>query len=136
MFKLTTVKNTRDNRDRTKVSTVAATTGFLYKNNLTSGAFEATAAATTSGEVLYMANETQTAADAKTVVNCTVVFESDEFLVDVVNNSNSAHNGQRMILNSTGDKLNNTGTDSTTGVFAQVDVVGASTAKQILARKI
>jgi len=80
-FKLTTVKNTRDNRDKSKVSTVATTTGYLYKANLTSGAFEATAAATTVDEVLYMANETWLAGDAKTVVNTTIVAEGDEFLV-------------------------------------------------------
>lgn len=130
------MKDSRDNRNRTKVTTVPTTVGFLYKNNLSTGAFEATAAATDLNEVLYMANETFLAADAAAAVNCTVVSREDEFLVDSVNNSNSAHNGQRMVLNSTGDKLNNTGTDSTTGVFAQVDVVGVSTAKQILARKI
>lgn len=136
-FKLTTVKNTRDNRDKSKVSTVATTVGFLYKNNLSTGAFEATAAATTPDEILYMANETQLASDAHVAVNCTIVAEGDEFFVDTVNNANAAHNGQRMILDSTGSKLNNTGTDSTTGLFAQVAVAGSTTAdKKILARKV
>jgi hypothetical protein len=41
-----------------------------------------------------------------------------------------------MILNATGDKLNNTGTDAAAGVFMQVDVIGAAADKKILARKV
>lgn len=134
-FTLRTPKDSRDNRARAKTSTVPTTVGFLYRNNLSSGAFESCDASTTQVYPLYLAQETILAGDGRTDALCSIVNLSDEFVVDTVNNSNSAHNGQTMILNSTGDKLNNTGTDSTTGVFTQVDVVGASTAKQILARR-
>lgn len=133
-FKLTTIKNTRDLRAMKRPTAVATTVSFLYKNSLTTGALVAAGATTDANELLFVANESQ--ASGTTPVSGTIVATGDEFLVDTVNNSNSAHNGQRMILSSTEGLINNTGTDSTTGVFVQVDVVGAAADKKILARHV
>lgn len=135
-FKLTTIKNTRDLKATKRASALATTQNFLYTFSLTTGALEVAGAATTNTQLLFLANETL--ASGTTPVSTTIVASGDEFLVDTVNNSNAAHNGQRMILNATGDKLNNTGTDvtGTTGVFVQVDVVGAAADRKILARHV
>lgn len=133
-FKLTTPKNTRELRSVKRASAVATTLNFLYKFSLTTGALTTAGATTDANEMLFAANESQ--ASGTTPISATVVDRDDEYLVDTVNNSNSAHNGQRMILDSTGALLNNTGTDSTTGVFVQVDVVGAAADKKIIARHV
>lgn len=133
-FKLTTIKNTRDMRATKRSSSVATTVDYLYTFNLSTGALEAASASTDRTQILFKANESATA--GTTPVSTTIVAPGDEFLVDSVNNSNSAHNGQRMLINATGDKLTNSGTDVTTGVFVQVDVVGAAADKKILARHV
>ena len=133
-FKLTTPKNTRELKSVKRATAVATTVNFLYKFSLTTGALTTALAATDADEMLFVANESQ--ASGTTPISATVVDRDDEYLVDTVNNSNSAHNGQRMILDATGALLNNTGTDSTTGVFVQVDVVGAAADKKIIARHV
>lgn len=133
-FKLTTPKNTRELKSIARATALTTTVNFLLKYSLTTGALSAAANTTDANELLFIANESL--ASGTTPVSVTVVDRDDEFLVDTVNNSNSAHNGQRMILDSTGGKLNNTGTDSTTGVFVQVDVVGAAADKKIIARHV
>lgn len=133
-FKLTTVKNTRDIKAVKRASSVATTQNILYTFNLSTGAIEAASASTDVNQILFVANETLTA--GTTPFSGTIVARGDEFLVDTVNNSNAAHNGQRMLINATGDKLTNSGTDVTTGVFVQVDVVGAAADKKILARHV
>lgn len=134
-FKLITPKNTRDVRSVGR-SSLAITTGALYFNSITTGALQLAVAATTANQTLYLANETL--ASGSTPFSATVCSKEDEFLVDTENNSNSAHNGQRMILGATGVTLNNTGTDvsGTTGVFVQLAVVGAAADKKIIARRV
>lgn len=129
-------KNTIYNEDRTKGSSLVTSIGTLYVNNLSTGALEAAAAAATQSQKFWLANEAIVAADARVSVNCALVSSEDALVVDSVNNSNTAHNGQRMILNATGDKVNNTGTDVTgaTGVFTQIGVVGAAADKKIIVR--
>lgn len=135
-FKLITPKNTRDVRDVKRASAIATTVDALYFNSLTTGAIQLAVAATTANQVLYKANETT--ASGTTPFSATIVSKDDEFIVDTENNSNAAHNGQRMILGTTGLTLNNTGTDvaGTTGVFVQLDVVGAAADKKIIARRV
>jgi hypothetical protein len=135
-FKLITPKNTRDVRAVKRASSIATTVDALYFNSITTGAIQLAVAATTANQVLYKANETTTA--GTTPFSGTIVSKDDEFIVDTVNNSNAAHNGQRMILNTDGLSLNNTGTDvpGVTGVFVQLDVVGAAADKKIIARRV
>lgn len=134
-FKLTTPKNTRDVRSITR-SSLATTAGALYFPSITTGATQLAVAATTANQTLYVANETL--ASGSTNFSATVVSREDEFLVDTDNNSNAAHNGQRMIVGTTGLTLTNTGTDvaGTTGVFVQLSVVGAASDKKVLARRV
>lgn len=135
-FKLITPKNTRDVRSVKRAGALATTVDALYFNSITTGSLQLAVAATTANQVLYKANETT--ASGTTPFSATIVSKDDEFLVDTENNSNAAHNGQRMILGATGLTLNNTGTDvsGTTGVFVQLDVVGAAADKKIIARRV
>ena len=138
MFKLQTPKNTRRAEKPIKATSLVTTTGALYFNSLTTGALQLAGVATTSNQQLYRANETIAAADVRADVHCLIVEVGDRYLVDTVNNSNVAHNGQRMILDATGLLLTNTGTDvpGTTGVFVQVGVVGAAADKKIIAERV
>lgn len=135
-FKLITPKNTRDIRVVKRAGALATTVDALYFNSITTGSIQLAVAATTANQVLYKANETT--ASGTTPFSATIVSKDDEFLVDTDNNSNAAHNGQRMILGTTGLTLNNTGTDvaGVTGVFVQLDVVGAAADKKIIARRV
>jgi hypothetical protein len=135
-FKLTTPKNTRVGEDKTKATNLATTAGVLYQNSVTTGALEAAGASTVATQILWVANESITAGEALAKVSALRVDQGDVFLVDTANNSNSAHNGQRMVLSAGGATLNNTGTDSATGVFQQLDVVGAAADKKILAVRV
>jgi hypothetical protein len=60
------------------------------------------------------------------------ITEHDEYIVDTTNNSNVAHNYQRMVLTDA-STVNNTGTDSAadTAVFCQLETVGAASDKKI-----
>jgi len=135
-FKLITPKNTRDVRSVKRAGSIATTVDALYFNSITTGSIQLAVAATTANQVLYKANETTTA--STTPFSATIVSKDDEFIVDTVNNTNAAHNGQRMILYTDGLSLNNTGTDvaGVTGVFVQLDVVGAAADKKIIARRV
>lgn len=138
MFKLQTPKNTRRAEKPIKATSLVTTTGALYFYSITTGALQLAGVATTSNQLLYRANETIAAADLRTDVHALIVEVGDRYLVDTVNNTNAAHNGQRMILDATGLLLTNTGTDvpGTTGVFVQVSPVGAAAAKQIIAERV
>jgi hypothetical protein len=135
-FKLTTPKNTRDIRAVKRVGSVATTAGALYTLPVAGGALAVAGAATTQTTVLFLANETTTA--STNPFSGTVVSKEDEFIVDTDNNSNVAHNGQRMILNASGLTVTNTGIDvaGATGIFQQLDVVGVAADKKILVRKV
>ena len=135
-FKLISPKNTRDLRAVKRAGALATTVDALYFNSITTGSIQLAVAATTANQVLYKANETT--ASGTTPFSATIVSKDDEFIVDTENNSNAAHNGQRMILGTTGLTLNNTGTDvpGVTGVFVQLDVVGAAADKKIIARRV
>lgn len=60
------------------------------------------------------------------------IDSNNQVIADTVNNSNTAHNGQRMILDATGLLANNTGTDSSVGVLRQTGVVGTPEQRQII----
>lgn len=63
--------------------------------------------------------------------------EFDEYIADTTNNSNAAHNYQKMVLTNA-STVNNTGTDSdtTAAIFMQLGTVGAASAKKIRGRFI
>ncbi len=134
-FNLLTPTNTIDAQDKVKPSALATTKGALYIDSLTTGALVVADAATTANQTLWLANETITSGEARTTVHAYRLINrlSDIFLVDTINNSNAAHNGQRMVLGATGLTLNNTGTDAAAGVFQQLVPVGPAADRKILA---
>lgn len=135
-FTLVIPKNTRVAEDKTKATSLATTAGVIYQNSVTTGALEAAGASTVQAQVLWRANESITAGEALAKVHALRIDLGDVFLADTANNSNSAHNGQRMVLSAGGATINNTGTDSATGLFQQLDVVGAAADKKILAARV
>ncbi len=70
-----------------------------------------------------------------TSVLCQKVQENDEFIASTTNNSNSAHNYQRMVLTDE-STVNNTGSDSTSDAayIMQLYPVGAAADKKIRCR--
>lgn len=88
---------------------------------------------TVRSEVEGVSNQDISAADALTQVPAITVFPGDTWIVDSTNNSNVAHNYQRMVL-STSLVVNNTGTDNPDGIVEQVGVFGAAADKKIIVR--
>lgn len=83
--------------------------------------------------IIGVCNQAISAADALTQVPVIETFQNDTWIADSTNNSNTAHNGQSMVLtNST--TVNNTGTTSAVGVVEQVDVFGVASNKKILVK--
>ncbi len=84
--------------------------------------------------VIGVCNEDISVAQALAEVPVIEVFQNDVWLADSTNNSNAAHNGQKMVLGANGGIVNNTGTTSATGIVQQVGVYGVNTDKKILVR--
>lgn len=78
----------------------------------------------------------QTVASAATVFLVALTSPRQLWSADSTNNSNTAHNLQRMIFGADCRTVNNTGTDSTTssGVLEQQGVIGATGDKRIVVR--
>jgi len=132
MFKLiTTVHRNFRNVPRTSLATDK---GYAYAISTTTGNLAVAGASTDQNQEIYISKETL--ASGSTPVNCLIVSRGDEFLVDTVNNTAATQVGQRCVLNSTGDKLNNTGTDATAGVFEIISIVGAAADKQVIAKRV
>ncbi len=101
--------------------------------DLTAGLAVPATSSSTRETIIGVANQSISAADALTQVPVIETFQNDTWIADTTNNSNSAHNGQSMILtNST--TVNNTGTTSAVGVVEQVDVFGVAANKKILVK--
>ena len=88
---------------------------------------------TVRSEIEGICNQSITIAEALTQVPAIVVSSDDVFLASTKADSNIAHNYQRMILQNS-LTVDNTGTDSASGVVQQVDVYGATTDRKILCR--
>lgn len=131
-FTLVTSANGRFGKNEPKDAAQAVTKGQVLEWDVTAGELIPSSNTSTFNETNYVSLETITAPAALTRVMTFKVSENDQFIADTVNNSNSAHNGQRMILDATGLLANNTGTDSAVGVVRQTGVFGAAANKQIL----
>ena len=68
----------------------------------------------------------EAAASGDTEVKAVLVNDLQTWEVDLDNNSNSSHNGDRMLLSATAGQVNNTGTDNTSeeACFVQIAEVG------------
>ncbi len=89
---------------------------------------------TVVADVIGVCNQSITAGEALTTVPVIETFQNDVWIADSTNNSNAAHNGQKMVLGANGGIVNNTGTTSATGIVQQVGVYGAAADKKILVR--
>jgi hypothetical protein len=117
-----------------KASGTVTTQNYLMVFN-TGLVVDATSGATRA-DIAGVCNQTIAAADALTQVPLIELFDNDVWLVDSTNNSNTAHNGQRMIIGANAYTVNNTGSTDANGVVEQVDTFGATGDKKILVRFI
>jgi len=115
-----------------KASGTVTTQNYLM--DLTTGLAVNASSASTTATIAGVCNQTIAAAEALTQVPVIELFQNDVWLVDSTNNSNTAHNGQRMVLGANAYTVNNTGTTSAVGIVEQVDTFGATTDKKILVK--
>lgn len=133
MFLQGVIKNTRELLKLEKLSATVITKGQILAKNVSNGKVIPATSSTVRSEIMGIANDTIAAADAETQVEAIEVSHDDTFVADTTNNSNAAHNYQRMILTNS-LVVNNTGTDSADGVVEQVGVFGAAADKKIIVR--
>lgn len=88
---------------------------------------------TVRSEIMGIANQSIAAADNLDQVLAIEIFENDTWVVDSLNNSNPAHNYQRMIL-SDSMTVDNTGIDDANGVVVQVEPYGDPADQKIIVR--
>lgn len=115
-----------------KASATVTTPNYLMSWN--TGLAENASSGSGPADLIGVCNQTISAADALTQVSIIELFENDVWLVDSTNNSNVAHNGQRMVLGANAYTVNNTGVTSAVGIVEQVDVFGATGDKKILVK--
>lgn len=131
-FVQSTIKNTRELIMLDKgSSTVTANREVLAYT--TGGLVIPATSSTVRSAIVGISNQAIAAAEALTQVPAIAVDSNDTFIATTANNSDAAHNYQRMVLI---DSLtvNNTGTDSASGVVQQVEPYGAAANKQIICR--
>jgi hypothetical protein len=136
-FIQSTIKNpTRSLVLANKGSSVVTTANYLMVTDLSSGLVVDATSGATEATIAGVCNQAISAADALTQVLLIQTFENDEWVVDSTNNSNTAHNGQAMIIGANAYTVNNTGTTSAVGVVVQVGTFGAAADKKIIVRFI
>lgn len=127
-----TVAHKNPSRSRVLVDKDASTAIVKGTVIVKSGSLSAPATNTaTRSEIKGIATESITALDAKTQVGVEQIFSNNTYVADTTNNTNVAHNNQRMVLSSAGI-VNNTGTDNANGVVEQLAVIGEAADKKIL----
>jgi len=125
----------RDDRDKglsmIQISSIAGTKGDLLE--LAVGATTWTEVTSSSTHFTRKAIAQDTYASADTEVLALEVDGSELVEVQVANNSNASHNGDRMVATDT-NTVNNTGTDSAAkeAIFVQRGIVGAVADKNIV----
>lgn len=131
-FIQSTIKNTRELIMLDKGGSTVTTKGEILAYT-TGGLVIPATSGTVRSAVVGISNQTIAAAEALTQVPAIAVDSNDTFIADVTNNSDAAHNYQRMVLT---DSLtvNNTGTDDSNGVVQQVEPYGAAANKKIVCR--
>jgi hypothetical protein len=119
-----------ETKERT-ISSLTLAVGDLLMGDRTAGTVvEATSSVTVSllqgGGIVAQATTT-----ADTTVKIHDIVYGAEYIVETTNNSNVAHNYQRMTLTDK-NTVNNSGTDDpTNGIFMQTGVIGATGNKKI-----
>lgn len=126
------IKNTRQLALANKGASTVTTAGEILM--LASGLAIPATSSTVRADLLGVCNQTIAAAEALTQVPYIVPSDEDIYIFSTTNNTNSAHNGQAMILGANSTTVNNTGTTSGTGIIQQVEPYGATGDKLILGR--
>jgi hypothetical protein len=126
------IKNTRQIRTADKDTSTVTTLGEILE--LAAGKAIAATSAATRATILGVCNQTIAAADALARVDYIVPTPDDTFIFSTTNNTNSAHNGQCMIVGANSTTINNTGTTSAVGVVVQIEPYGATGDKLIIGR--
>lgn len=108
-----------------------ATTANQILAKTTGGVVIPATSATVRSQIEGVCNQTISSGDALTQVPVIEIFENDTWIADTTNNTNAAHNYQRMVLT---DSLtvNNTGTDDPDGVVEQVRPFGDPSDKKAI----
>ena len=133
MFKKTVYVTEENATVKPKASGTAVVFGELLKFDAASALLIPAIAADTALE--YVSASVISITDALTSVLVLPVRKGDRFVADVTNNSNSAHNEQKMVLTDS-KVVNNTGTNAVAGVVRQVGVVGVAADKKIIVEVI
>ena len=131
-FVQTRIKNSRDIEPLDKATGTVTTQQQLLART-SSGLVIPATSSSTRADLEGVCNQSIAAADALTQVPAIMIDSQDTWIADLTNNSNAAHNYQRMVLT---DSLtvNNTGTDSASGVVSQVEPYGAAADKKAIVR--
>jgi hypothetical protein len=113
------------------ISSTAFAIGDLVQYSRTGAVVESASATTEVDNIAGVVAEATTTAD--TYVLLQRIMPGDVYEVGTINNSNAAHNYQRMIWGAA-HTANNTGTDvaTDTGIFMQTGVIGAVADKKIV----
>jgi hypothetical protein len=126
------IKNTRQLALANKGASTVLTSGEILMQ--TAGLAVPATSSTVRADLLGVCNQTIAAAEALTQVPYIVPSDEDVFIFTTTNNTNTAHNGQAMVLGANSTTVNNTGSTSATGIVQQVDVLGATGDKLILGK--
>lgn len=111
----------------------AITRYTILESDVTAGEVIPADASTVRDNVAGIAIETIASGDALKQVAVEEINENNEYLVDVTNNSNAAHNGQLMVLTNAG-VVDNTGTNAAAGIVVQTRVFGLPADKKIFVK--
>lgn len=120
---------------RLAISSIAVAVGDTLYFDRTSGTVVLGTSSSLAEDFAGVAVEAKTTADTSVLVQ--QPEELDEYVADTTNNSNAAHNYQKMILTNA-STVNNTGTDSdaAAAIFMQLGTVGTAATKKIRGRFI
>jgi len=118
---------------RRTISSLALAVGDLVAYDRSAGTVVKATSSTSAEDVAGVVVEATSTADTSVLLQ--EIVDGDEFTVQAANNSNAAHNYQRMVLTDE-NTVNNTGTDSTADAACvmQVGTVGAAADKCIVVR--
>ena len=132
MFTQARIKNTRD------IEPLAIDTGtVLTKGQLlarvSDGVVIPATSASTRADLEGVCNQSLGASDTEVQVPAIMLDPQDTWIADLENDSDPTHNYQRMVLTDS-ETVNNTGTDSASGVVSQVEPYGPTANKQAIVR--
>lgn len=134
MFKLITSTKSRDAKRPTRGASIATVKGNLYRFSVTTGNIEVADATTLTNREVLIASQNLVA--DTTSAHFVVALQGDTLIADTVANTAPVQVGQRVLLNATGDMVNNTGTDAPTGLFQIMAVVGLPAARKVTVKKL